>query len=252
MLETVTYCSSGEFHSVGQWIHPERVIDSYELIYVTEGSFRISESGKVYPMQKGSFLMLEPGCLHKGVAFAENVSFFWVHFYADTLPAIPKHIAEFESFHLILLLRQLLHFTNTAGSYAEGSDYYVRLILIELLRSKKESGGTAVQRAVDWIRARKNLPIRTTEVAEALQYNADYLNRLFRKEFGQTLKEYIGNVKMDEIRRRLLTTDDSLQTIAAETGFSDYKYFLRFFRQRESVSPTEYRSIYSHTHLNIR
>ena len=44
MLENVKYDGSGKFISRGEWIHPERIIKSYEIILVTEGEVNIEEN----------------------------------------------------------------------------------------------------------------------------------------------------------------------------------------------------------------
>ena len=44
MFEEIKYTSCGNFISNGQWIHPDRNINSYEIIYVTKGSVYINEN----------------------------------------------------------------------------------------------------------------------------------------------------------------------------------------------------------------
>ena len=38
--------------------------------------------------------------------------------------------------------------------------------------------------------------------------------------------------------------------IAEKYGFSDYKYFLKYFKYHEGISPTEYRQTYYNLHMN--
>ena len=45
MFETVKYISSGKFISNGEWIHPDRILDSYEMIFVTKGHVYLNENG---------------------------------------------------------------------------------------------------------------------------------------------------------------------------------------------------------------
>ena len=42
-LQKITYVSSGKFVSAEEWIHPRRIIDSYEIIYVVEGCIYIQQ-----------------------------------------------------------------------------------------------------------------------------------------------------------------------------------------------------------------
>lgn len=41
-----------------------------------------------------------------------------------------------------------------------------------------------------------------------------------------------------------------MQEIAAKSGFSDYKLFLKYFRYHEGVTPSEFRSAYYKIHTN--
>ena len=50
------YENIGEFHSNDEWIHPVRVIDSYELIFVLSGTVYLFEEGKRYEGQSPAFV----------------------------------------------------------------------------------------------------------------------------------------------------------------------------------------------------
>src|ERR1700721_2988646 len=75
-------CNAGLFVSPAQGIHPERVIDSYELILVRTGTLVLSEETRIFALEQGDTLILWSGRVHRGVApYAANTSFYWVHFY---------------------------------------------------------------------------------------------------------------------------------------------------------------------------
>ncbi len=73
-----------------------------------------------------------------------------------------------------------------------------------------------------------------------LSKNALY--RLFRKEFGATVNEYI-------LKKRLSRAEDLLKNepslgvsdVAAVCGFSDYNYFIRTFKKQYGVTPLKFR-----------
>src|ERR1700692_5089124 len=78
-------CNGGLFVSPGQGIHPERIIDSYELILVRTGTLVLGEETTVFALEQGDTLILWPGRVHRGVApYAADTSFYWVHFYLGT------------------------------------------------------------------------------------------------------------------------------------------------------------------------
>ena len=53
----VNYSPEGIFH-------PDRVMDVYDLLYLTEGSWKIWEEHRCFSLQKGQLLLLEPGKHH--------------------------------------------------------------------------------------------------------------------------------------------------------------------------------------------
>ena len=252
MYETAEYCSSGEFRADGNWIHPARVIDSYELIYVLEGSFSMTENRKAYRLRPGVVLLLGPGKRHRGMEEEKGVRFFWAHFCAAEPPHIPKYTECRDAFQVTLLFRQLLHYSNTAGYPREGCNYLIRLLLLELSRGEQDEAPLLLREAAEWIRIRRDRSIKAADVAEAMGYNGDYLSRMFQKTWGVSLKEYIDRTRIDHICQRLLYEDASLKELAWETGFQDYKYFLKFFKAHMDMSPTEFKNVYSRTHLNLK
>ncbi|MBV8223599.1 MAG: AraC family ligand binding domain-containing protein, partial [Verrucomicrobia bacterium] len=77
--------NGGLFVSPGHGIHPERVIDSYELILVRTGTLVLGEQTTVFTLEQGDTLVLWPARVHRGIApYAQNTSFYWIHFYTKT------------------------------------------------------------------------------------------------------------------------------------------------------------------------
>ncbi|PLT46608.1 helix-turn-helix domain-containing protein [Paenibacillus sp. FSL W8-1187] len=79
------------------------------------------------------------------------------------------------------------------------------------------------------------------ELAEQVYLNPAYLSRLFRKETGKVLTDYILQEKMRAAAARLLGTDESVSEIAAGLGYGNFSYFARLFRKVYGLNPQEYR-----------
>lgn len=73
-----------------------------------------------------------------------------------------------------------------------------------------------------------------------LSKNALY--RLFRKEFGTTVNEYILMRRLSRAES-LLKIDRALDVagVSAASGFADYNYFIRAFKKHKGVTPLQYR-----------
>lgn len=252
MYESVSYCGAGKFVSHGEWIHPDRIINSHEIIFVINGNVYINEGGVEYHLKKNDLLLLDPGVRHFGFKHSTNTSFFWLHF-AES-PRIPfelKYQNINEAYNLSLLFKQLMHYR--AGERGdERLDYLTRLILLECFStSKKEDhANRIISEIAAWISANRDTPLKVSLVSKHFGYNADYLCRIFKAHFGKSLKEYLDEIKIDHVKQVLLTSNMSLKEVAYNTGFGDYKYFLKFFKYHEGITPTQFLKSYPKTHIN--
>lgn len=251
MYENISYCGAGKFVSHGEWIHPNRIINSYEIIFVLGGTVYIEENGKQYQLKKNDLLLLEPKKQHFGYKGSNNTSFFWAHFTGgEIINPVLKYQNIKDSYNLSLLFKQLIHY-RTENQSDECLNYLIRLILIECFSNKtKESTNNIVSEISAWITANSDIPLSVEQISKHFGYNADYISRLFKINYGKSLKEYINDIKINYIKQLLLTSDLSLSDIAYNTGFTDYKYFLKFFKYHEGITPTQFLKAYPKTHLN--
>lgn len=253
MYENITYCSAGKFVSQGEWIHPDRVINSYELIFVLSGTVYINEDNVDYQLKKNEILLLSPTAHHFGYKKSSDTSFFWIHFTGDApINVNMKYQMLSDTYNLSLLFKQLLHYQSD-NQTAECLNYITRLILIEVfsLRSNNNSNKIVAEVAA-WVSSNKDSLITVEQVSEHFGYNTDYISRLFKMHYGKKLKEYINDVKASYIKQLLLTSNLSLTDVAYSTGFEDYKYFLKFFKYHEGVTPSQFLKSYPKTHINSK
>jgi len=100
-----------------------------------------------------------------------------------------------------------------------------------------------VNSAKQYIDDNKNLFLTCDDVARYCHFNTKYLNRIFKAQTGQTLLEYIHEVKRKEAERLLLETSLTLPEIACTLGFSNEYYFNAFFKRASTISPGAYRKM---------
>jgi len=252
MYEDVRYVSAGRFISRDAWIHSSRTINTHELIIPISGQIPMAVAGREFCLVPGDVLYIAPGDPHWGTRVTtEPLSFYWIHFTGE-VPPIPRFFQQAESSRIDILCKQLLHSAGSGDYPAEAADCFVRILLMEL--SVQHSAGTTPNvlcaAVEEWIRGNTDRPIRVSDVAAYFGFNPDYLNRVFRRYHPEGLKAYIDTVRCQRIRKDLSTTDLTLQQIAQKYGFRDYKYFLKYFRFHEGVTPTEFRNAYYKTHIN--
>jgi AraC-like DNA-binding protein len=84
--------------------------------------------------------------------------------------------------------------------------------------------------------------IPTVEViAAAMNMTSRYLSDALKAETGKTAKERIHLRLIDIAKELLLSSNDSVATIAYSMGFEYPQYFARLFKKKVGLTPTEYR-----------
>lgn len=112
--------------------------------------------------------------------------------------------------------------------------------------SKKQVVSRYVVLAIDYIRTHVQEPITVEQVASELSVNSSYLSKLFKKEMGKSISEYIRDSKIEIAEHMLRHLDDTSLQIANYLGFSSQSHFIQVFRKQTGMTPEEYRKKHYH------
>lgn len=251
MYKNLKFTNGGLFSTKDEWCHQHRKVqDSAEIIIVTEGKVKMFVENKKFAMNPGDVLQILPGHFHGGYEKTTGVSFFWLHFTASEYPQdMNEPFAPENIDRVMLLARELLHYQDSDGYEEDCTTLVLRLLMAEM-RHRGADNGKLISEVKEWIRRNSYREISATCVAEQFGYNEDYLNRIFRKAVGKGIKSYIIEIRLNMIKRDLLVGNETLGTLWKKYGFSEYKYFLKFFKYHEGISPSNYRKTYYNMHTN--
>lgn len=98
-----------------------------------------------------------------------------------------------------------------------------------------------ISTVVDYIQTHFMDDITPGAIAREFGMNASYLATCFRRETGQTLREYISHVRMKYAGELLLLSNMAIGDICMKVGIADQAYFTKLFRKEFGVSPSGYR-----------
>lgn len=79
------------------------------------------------------------------------------------------------------------------------------------------------------------------KLCQQLNVSQSKLYLLARKELGMTIKEYLHNRQIEQACFLLDTTDEGMEAIAQQCGFSSANYFARIFGKIMGMNPGAYR-----------
>ena len=254
---TLVYSFAGRFVTDDEWIHPTRIIDTYEALMVTQGEVHLQENGVFHHLHAGDLILLRPGIQHGGTQVSTGrTSFFWAHFTTDSFEKTvlqPGAHTPAEPDRLTSAFRCLLHMGNTPGYPPYASDAAMAVLIAEICASQAltASGVSRLaQEIAEWIRNNSEKKLTVHSVAAQFTYHPDYLCTLMKRSFGLGLKEYICEERMKKIKTMLLTTALSVKELSARLNFDSESQFTHYFKYHEGMSPARFRNQYAHTHLN--
>ena len=78
-------------------------------------------------------------------------------------------------------------------------------------------------------------------VAEHFELSAPYLSRIFKKQSGKSVSEYIVEVRLELATKLLTETSLPIAIVAEKSGFTDAQYFHRVFKNNMNRTPGSFR-----------
>jgi AraC-like DNA-binding protein len=90
--------------------------------------------------------------------------------------------------------------------------------------------------------------LRPRDIAERVGVTAAHLSHELRRRTGRSPSEWIAQARIDAAKLRLLSSRDSVSTIAAAVGYTDVSQLNRQFRQLTSMSPHAWRNANKASH----
>ncbi len=98
-----------------------------------------------------------------------------------------------------------------------------------------------VDKAKQYIQEHLTEDMSRERIADHVFLNPGYLSRLFKKETGESLSDYILRERMVLAKQALDYTDEPISRIARSLGYNSLSYFGRMFKRIYHMSPQDYR-----------
>ncbi|MCD7957034.1 MAG: helix-turn-helix domain-containing protein [Lachnospiraceae bacterium] len=134
--------------------------------------------------------------------------------------------------------------TQQRQEYEQYGKRYVR----ELAQPSNDTSGSGrrpdnvIEEVESYIQKHISESFTVEEIARHFYLSADHLTRLFKKQHGQTLIDYITEQRMTLARQLLEENQLTITMISARVGYSNYSYFTKMFKKYYGKTPREYQA----------
>lgn len=116
----------------------------------------------------------------------------------------------------------------------------------QIIHRTSENFGTPEQLIVTlkkYIEDHYSQDITLDFLAGKVYLSPSYLSKLFKRETGENISTFIQNVRIENAKRLLLSTNLKTYEVAELVGISDPVYFSRIFKKITGVKPKEFKSL---------
>lgn len=236
-----------------QWPHRH---DFYSIVWFTDSRGINVIDFEEYEIKANRLFIMQPGQIHNWSYDKGSKGYILVfdrHFISelplDLQDVIFIDLPHENSVHIELLLENLIDELNTGDKLSEkiilsGISYLLDQLrrFAEGLRHNESIKPEIVLKFLSLINYTISENLSVKAYADKLNLSTDKLNEICKEHYGKTPKTIILDKKILEAKRLLYFTNLSVKEIAFRLGFEDSSYFSRVFRQKTTLSPTDFKS----------
>lgn len=236
-----------------------------EILYCSEGTFYVENEENKYKIEPGDIILIgscEPHSLSSEDKVRGNIISLGFVFFGDEFNEIRnlhfdppvlknnKHIKE-----EIENITRLHSGEKSLASDMEirGRMYHLICLLLNGLMSTENVtqrqqqrlfAVSKIQKALDFVAMHYSENITVEQAAAVSGYEKSSFCRSFKNATNVTFHNYLNAYRVKKARILLTETDDSISVISYRVGFTQHKNFCRLFKEKNGLSPSEYRRKY--------
>ena len=99
-----------------------------------------------------------------------------------------------------------------------------------------------IAKGIKYIHENYHQAINLHMLCDYLNLNACYFCVLFKNQTNMTFSQYLNKVRINESKRLLETTNDSIIDVSLSVGFNNHTHFSATFKKLTGMTPTSYRN----------
>lgn len=236
-----------------------------EILYLTDGKMTAVIQAEAYQPEAGSLLVINSNELHM-TQTTGLTAYVLLQISAEQMR---RFFPNFEALHFQTIIARdslstdrkelFLHLETMVSEYEKQEDGYQLLVTAHLYKflyylyrccshwnESGVTGGSSRDRKriagiMDYVRQNFRRPLTLDDAAASQGLSREYFCRLFKKYTGQTFLAYVNAVRTMNFYEELLKTDESITQLMMQNGITNYKVFMRIFKEMYGTTPQKIR-----------
>jgi AraC-like DNA-binding protein len=214
-----------------------------EIVFSSGTEGVLFQEGRQLEYRDGSVFVYQPGSSHwiENSGGGEHVCVGVIGCEAERLPS-GVFQSTFSLARRFEEIKQVL--TECDRLRSRKLDLLAGLVVCDLMALQPSLSlppRSRAEKVRDLLESSLSEPLSLDEIAGRLFVSREYLRQLFRREFGESITNYIIRRRIEVAAQFLISSTDSVKEIAAQVGFPNEYYFSRVFRRLKEMPPSEWR-----------
>ncbi len=239
-----------------------------EICIGLSGSFAMQMESRIINVNVGDVCIVRPGIMHRELP-KKNCSYesIWIYVLFDKISlhlsgrnSVDGNFHTTDGFIMKSTYDCNFYVSNIKEELENESEYFketiksnvLQLLILIVRKIKEENQGKLnhkpwkdyiVLQVQFYVKRNLSNAIRLSDISQEVNVSPNYLNSIFKAETGKTIMQYLEDLKIEEAKRLLKSTDSSINEISQQLGYYDQYHFSKIFKKVTGSSPTKYRKI---------
>ncbi|MDR9854852.1 response regulator [Paenibacillus sp. VCA1] len=115
------------------------------------------------------------------------------------------------------------------------------LRMVGIIHQELHQNHSVIQRIQYYIKEHLSEPITREQLASYVHLNPAYLSRLFKREVGESITDYILHLRMSLAKDLIESSTMPISDVAKTFGYHNFSHFSKMFRKVYDASPQQFR-----------
>lgn len=237
----------------------------YEIFYLDQGSVEFGIDDKPLIIHAGDLVFMHPGTNH----YVKKIDDIEYHYYAMVFDSsvlgnegdpVRNTLENIRVSRFVKLPQDILDKIKQATQIEKelrfGHELVVKSVLLEIiayvlntnqyveisdsLRTEQRHTVNAIDVTLNYIREHYRENISLDDILKITSYSKSHFIRLFKKNVGMNLTDYINKYRIEKSCLDLIYTSKNITEIATENGFNTVQYFSKTFKSYMKCTPKQY------------
>ncbi|MBO5007598.1 MAG: helix-turn-helix transcriptional regulator [Clostridia bacterium] len=250
----------------------------WEVLYIDRGNVQLEINREIVCLSAGQGILYAPGSAHRLISSNnEFINIFTVSFDSakKSEPLLENKIYTFDPFEKNLISKLVIvgnrYFERWSSKpdgikgmrpKADAPDYVIPFVkssieyLLTLLYQKKNNTGEIIHtkhyttplinQAIEYMYQNIEKKLTITDIAEHVKMSSSRFRTLFKEATNQSVIDYFNDIKIERAKILIRKNLYSISEIAIKLGYTSESYFSRHFKQKTSMTPSEYGHLVNH------